>query len=354
MNATSARLATWGLPLLLGLALPFLWALVTIAVPEDRLAAHDAPVVLEATVGPEVLRFSQPEPVHNLTVVRVIGGSEPPANLTTGGHLQAQFPLYAEDIARLRHASGTVTLALAPSDKHDIESGEVFWRGYVVLDGRGGRLWSSQVAALESAAVALVPSIAGGLLLGFAAGLPRRFSVRALLDAGPALTAGVALGLLAGGLVGTAHGSNLLFPRHADGLPVAGPIAYLVGLVGIATGFLQAGGPLRQGAWTASATGLGLLVALGTSLVLAWDRVTAGAYAPDSSLMVLTVLGGIGALGLAAVRLLALRRARIIAAVVLLGPALYLLVGASLFSAFALPLLVLGTAIARELVLPGA
>lgn len=333
----------------LGLLVPGAWALVTVALPDGALATLDGALVVEGRVG-DVVRIFHATPVFNVTVVAVVdrGASLDASEGDTLEVLAEPFRLAGRHVAA---AQGDVLrVALVATERHDPATGETTWVGFLAVDARPGWLWASQREVLPDVLRSLLPSLFGAVLLGYGLGLPHPPNVRRLGDVVPAVVSGVALGLLLGALVASFEGENIVFPDDADGVPLPGVFGYLVGLVGVAAVVFREPDLGRDGDRTAILAGIGIWSSLPFALAFAAGDVGSAAFQPGGNLSVLSLFATISVVVAAAARWLTLRWARLVAAVVLVAPPLLILASVQLWSALALPLLVLGVAGARELV----
>lgn len=333
----------------IGLVAPLLFAAIAAGLPDGRLASLEGQVVIEGLPGDQARAFSDQEPVVNVTVNEVLD-AQPGLQLEGGDRIEVLVPAYGLGSQALRPGGNLVIAAVSPAEKHDPANGTTVWQGWRLSDAKDGWLWGLQAQVVQGALLALIPNVGGAALVGYALGLPRqRRGPIPEVDAPPA-TAGLALGLLLAGLIGTAGGNGTwLYPSSADGIPVAGTAAAVVGAMGAVGALWQRPRVLPNGGRTATVVGLGLLVAYPAGLLLLWEGQLTSAFQLITQLQLLAVVGAIGVLVVAGARWLRLRWARYLAGALVLAPPAYLLTTGWLFLSLALPMLLVSLAGVRDL-----
>ncbi len=333
----------------LGLVVPVLWSLVVVGLHDDRLATVEDRLVVEGLPGPEVRRFSDDEPVLNVTV-RAIEQAPEGSNVSTGDTLQVVLPSEATGRHDVSTSDEPLWLALVPAERLGGPNGSATWEGYRLTDAKAGWTWALQDQALVGALILALPSVGGALLVGYALGLPR--GIRALIpdiDAPPAV-AGVLLGVFLGGVMATGGtGTNAILPRASAGVPLPGALGFALLAMAAVGALWKRPRVLPNGGRTATVGGLALLVSIPVALLLLWE----GRLAPERLLLdeiqLTAAVGAISVLTVAGTRWLKLRWARLAAGLLLLVPSGFLLVTSPIFLAVSLPVAIVGLAGARDL-----
>lgn len=333
----------------LGLVVPVLWSLIVVGLPDDRLATVEDRLVVETLPGPEVRRFSDDEPVLNITV-RAIDQAPVGSQVQTGDTLEVVLPPEATGRDDVLTSDEPLSLALVPAERLGGPNGSATWEGYRLTDAKAGWTWALQDRALLGALVLTLPSVGGALLVGYALGLPR--SVRqpiADIDAPPAV-AGLLLGVFLGGVMATGGtGTNTILPRVSAGVPLPGALGFALLAMAAVGALWKRPLVMPNGGRTATVGGLALLVSIPVALLFLWQ----GRLATDRLLLdeiqLTAAVGAIAVLTVAGTRWLRLRWARLAAGLLVLIPPGFLLVTSPIFLAVSLPVAIVGLAGARDL-----
>lgn len=332
----------------LGLIVPVLWSLVVVGLPDDQLATVDDAIIVQGLPGDEVRRFSDDEPVLNVTLREV---DQPEASgLSAGDRIEVLIPAEAAGSGQVLSADVALELALVPAERLGGPNGSVTWEGYRLVDARDGALWALQADAFDGAMLAMIPSVGGALLVGYALGLPRETRRPIAEVDGPPALAGLLLGVTVGGVMAAmGSGTNLLLPRSADGIPLPGALgAALIAMAGVGAAWTRPR-VLPNGGRTATVGGLALLVSIPTTLALGWDGHLDAGLSLLEQLPFAAAIGAITVLTVVGARWLRLRWARWLAGLLLLAPTAYVLLTNPVFLAVALPVGVVGLSGARDL-----